>query len=240
MKRKLKLPIQRQPDDTTCGPTCLHAVYNYYGDGIPLHRVISEVPTIRSGGTLGVMLAAHALRRGYKATIFSYNIRLFDPTWFAMPKESICRKLKEQARHKKRDKLQVATHAYVDFLELGGELRTKDLTPRLLRKYLDKGIPVLTGLSSTYLYQTSREHGPTMKDDDVRGHPSGHFVILRGYDRSKRSVFIADPLESNPYSSDHQYELGIDRVICAILLGIITDDANLIIIEPPKTNRTRI
>jgi len=209
-------------------------VYNYFGDGIPLHNVVREVDTIRTGGTLGIMLAVHALRRGYKATIYSYNIRLFDPTWFELSSEEICNKLKAQSKTKKREKLQVATHAYIDFLEQGGKLRMRDLTSRLLRKYLNRGVPILTGLSSTYLYQTKREYGPSMTDDDVRGHPSGHFVVLRGYDRMKRSIHIADPLESNPYSSDRQYELSIDRVISAILLGIITDDANLIIIEPRK------
>lgn len=232
MKTKLKLQIQRQPDDTTCGPTCLHAVYRYFGDELPLASVIREIPQLPGGGTLGVMLANHALHRGYRATIYSYNIRMFDPTWFALPPEEFTRKLARQARHKRREKLQIATAAYTEFLQLGGSLKMRDLTPRLLRKYLDRGTPILTGLSSTYLYQTFREYGPTMIDDDLRGHPSGHFVVLRGYDRAERSVFVADPLESNPYSRDHQYELGIDRVINAILLGIITDDANLIILEP--------
>ena len=27
--------IQRQPDDVSCGPTCLHAVYRYFGDELP-------------------------------------------------------------------------------------------------------------------------------------------------------------------------------------------------------------
>jgi len=238
LKTKLNLAILPQPDNTTCGPTCLHAVYRYYGDGIPLHDVIREVPSLKSGGTLGVMLAGHALRRGYRATIYSYNLKLFDPTWFTLDSDEIARRLKRQARFKKRGKLQKATHAYIEFLELGGRLRVQDLTPRLLRKYLNRGIPVLTGLSSTYLYQTAREYGPHDVDDDVRGHPAGHFVILRGYDRKRKSVFIADPLESNPYSADHQYELGIERVICSILLGIVTDDANLMIIEPPKPSRS--
>jgi len=213
-------------------------VYRYFGDGIPLHRVIQEVPSLKTGGTLGVMLACHALRRGYHAKIYSFNLRLFDPTWFGLPGDEICKRLKKQARFKKRDKLQRASSAYIDFLELGGELRMEDLTSRLLRKYLNRGIPVLTGLSSTYLYQTARERGPLDIDDDIRGHPSGHFVVLRGYDRKRRTVFIADPLESNPYSSDHQYVLRIERVICSILLGIVTDDANLIILEPGKLTNT--
>jgi hypothetical protein len=234
LKTKLKLNIQTQPDDTTCGPTCLHAVYRYYGDGIPLHRVVREVPSLRTGGTLGVMLAGHALRRGYRATIYSYNLRLFDPTWFNLTSAEVIERLRLQARHKKRDKLQVATEAYIDFLGQGGRLRHADLTPALLRKYLNRGIPVLTGLSATFLYQTMREYGEAMQDDDVRGFPAGHFVVLRGYHKIKRTVYIADPLESNPYSADHQYELSIDRVINAILLGIVTDDANLIIIEPRR------
>ena len=31
------------------------------------------------GGTLDVFLANHALQRGYKATILTYNLDLFDP-----------------------------------------------------------------------------------------------------------------------------------------------------------------
>jgi Peptidase_C39 like family len=234
VKTTLKFQIQRQPDDTTCGPTCLHAVYGYYGDGIPLHRVIREVQSLKTGGTLGVMLACHALRRGYKATIFTYNLKLFDPTWFSLTSPEIVQRLKKQARFKKRDKLQTSTTSYIDFLELGGILKMQDLTPKLLRKFLNRGIPVLTGLSSTYLYQNKREYGPNDLEDDVRGQPAGHFVVLRGYDRKNRKVFIADPLESNPYSSDHQYKLDIDRVTCSILLSIVTDDANLIILEPDR------
>ena len=58
MKRRLPLDIEldvtmrRQPSETTCGPTCLHAVYDYYQDAIPLEQVIEESQTIDSGGTL--------------------------------------------------------------------------------------------------------------------------------------------------------------------------------------------
>ena len=35
--------IQSQPTDSTCGPTCLHAVYQYWNDTISLEQVIGEV-----------------------------------------------------------------------------------------------------------------------------------------------------------------------------------------------------
>ena len=71
----------RRPD-STCGQTCLHAVYHFFDDPIALERVVAEVEPLEAGGTLAANLARHALRRGYAATIYTYNLRVFDPTWF--------------------------------------------------------------------------------------------------------------------------------------------------------------
>lgn len=49
-------------------------------------------------------------------------------------------------------------------------------------------------------------------------------------------MLVADPLLANP-SRSNQYMVSIDRVMCAILLGIVTYDANLLIIEPPKISK---
>ncbi|HPF71947.1 MAG TPA: cysteine peptidase family C39 domain-containing protein, partial [Candidatus Krumholzibacteria bacterium] len=75
----LPFEIAPQPDETTCGPTCLHAIYRYYGDDIPLDQVVREVPTLEQGGTLAVLLAGHALARGYRAAIHTYKLQIFDP-----------------------------------------------------------------------------------------------------------------------------------------------------------------
>ena len=97
----LHFDIWPQPDNTTCGPTCLHAVYRYYKDAIALTQVIEEVPTIEGGGTLSVYLAMHALRRGYWTTIIPYNLQIFDPTWARLPAAEIVVCLKRQAALKK-------------------------------------------------------------------------------------------------------------------------------------------
>ena len=234
MEAFLDVTILPQPDLTTCGPTCLHAVYQYYGDDIPLAQVIDEVKSLETGGTLDVFLACHALRRGYKARIYTYNLQVFDPTWFLHGPDYIEERLLAQMEAKDDEKLHLATRGYLNFLNLGGELRFADLTPSLLRKYLKRSIPVLTGLSSTYLYRSMREFGDLCEDDDVRGHVSGHFVVLCGYNRPDRLVAIADPHMDNPMADGLKYEVSIDRVICAILLGIVTYDANLLIIEPGR------
>jgi hypothetical protein len=41
-QHQLELEMLPQPDDTTCGPTCLHAVYRYRGHEIPLDQVIRK------------------------------------------------------------------------------------------------------------------------------------------------------------------------------------------------------
>ncbi len=226
-----------QPDDYTCGPTCLHSVYRYHGDQIDLTQVIAEVGRVEGGGTLDVFLACHALRRGYAATIYTYNLQLFDPTWFRPRRADLPDLLRRQMAFKDSPKLQVATAAYLEFLELGGHLRFEDLTGSLIRKYLSRSIPVLTGLSATYLHRAAREYGPECEPDSVRGEPTGHFVVLCGYHKESREVLVADPLAPNPVAGDNRYVVSMERVICSILLGIVTYDANLLIIEPRKQRK---
>lgn len=234
MESKLELSILPQPDETTCGPTCLHAVYRYYGDETPLERVVADVTPLDTGGTLAVWLACHALRHGYSAVIYSYNVQLFDPTWFDAP-DRFPERLRAQMEAKTDPKLRTASRAYLEFLELGGEVRSRDLSPALLREYLRRGTPILTGLSATYLYGCARE-----KDDhydDVAGEPMGHFVVLCGYDADTREVLVADPLQENPRFDSHQYSVSMDRLIGSILLGVVTWDANLLVVRPAGGGR---
>lgn len=239
VKTRLKMDMHRQPDGASCGPTCLHAVYRFHGDEIALSRVVSEVVPLETGGTLAVLLATHALRRGYRATIYTYNLQLFDPTWFAEDID-IADKLRQQARRKRDPKLRFATNAYLDYLDLGGELRFEQLTPSLIRRYLKLGLPILTGLSATYLYESARECGMhDLEDDDVGGAPTGHFVVLYGYDKSTREVRVADPIGENPRYGNGIYKVGMQRLLGAILLGVLTYDANLLMLEPPRTDRRR-
>lgn len=236
----LHLEMQPQPTDVTCGPTCLHALYNYWGTELGLHDVIDEVETLDHGGTLGVYLANAALRRGYNARIYTYNLNVFDPTWFGPSAPDMRERLIARMMHRHETRLQQACHAYVEYLDLGGEVAMTDLTPDLLRKYLKRQIPIVAGLSSTFLYRAMREWGPNDQDDDIRGDPSGHFVVLCGYDAHNRQVLVADPMRPNPVASEGMYWVEIDRLVCAILLGIVTYDANLMILTPPGHKLRRL
>jgi hypothetical protein len=220
----------------TCGPACLHGLYRHFGDDVPLARVIADIHTLDKGGTLDVFLANHALKRGYDATILTYNLDLFDPTWFALPNDEIRARLASQAKVKPWRRLQAATRGYAEFLRLGGKVELRDLEPALLRRFLQRG-PVIAGLSATYLYRAVRDIPDSNADDDVRGEPVGHFVVLTGYRRDTREILIADPLQANPLVRSRYYAVQVQRLIGAILLGVMTYDANLLIIEPKRARR---
>ena len=231
---RLPIAIQPQPDETTCGPTCLQAVYGYWGDTVPLQTVIDRTYKMVHGGTYAIFLACDALRHGYQATLYTYNLTVFDPSWFA-PGVDIAERLERQRENKTDDaRLQHVTEGYLEFLRLGGRLRLTDLSRPLIRGLLRRNLPIIIGLSSTYLYRAMREFGPDDTPDDIRGLPAGHFVVIAGYDREKRSVLVADPYWRHPYSPSHEYWVNIDRLIGAVLLGIVTHDANLLLVYPPR------
>ena len=233
----LDLPILSQPDDTTCGPTALQAVYQYYGSDMSLGQVITQTRKLTGGGTLAVMLGCHALECGYQAELFTFNLNVFDPTWF-IPKTipDLAERLREQALAKADEdpKIKAATQAYLNFMELGGRVRFEDLSSRLLTRQLKRGRPVLVGLSSTYLYRSMREFGPSDEPDDIRGVPMGHFVVVCGYDPVHRKALVADPLIDETGIRDQVYEVPMTRLVAAIMLGVLTYDANLLIIWPDK------
>ena len=121
MKKRIQLDIMRQPDDVSCGATCLHAIYRYHGDKIELGDVVRDVEQLEEGGTLGVFLGCHALKRGYRVSLYSYNLQVFDPTWHSLPQDELAVRLAKQMAVKHQRKLKIASKAYLEFIELGGE-----------------------------------------------------------------------------------------------------------------------
>lgn len=230
--KDMRLSILPQPDDVTCGPTALHAVYRHFGLDLPLEELIAEVRYVEGGGTLAVHLGLDALARGFSAVIHSFNLRLFDPSWAGLDSEGLVEKLERQLDHKTGTRFVESSRAYQRFLRAGGHVSFDDLDTTLLERYFATGLPVLAGLSATYLYGSAREllvNDRFLRFDDVRGEPTGHFVVLGGMEDGK--VVVSDPYVENPLSRHHHYLVEPSRLLHAILLGIVTYDANLLVLS---------
>lgn len=228
----LQVEIGPQPDDSSCGPTCLHALYRYFGKDVPLSLLIKQITTLETGGTLAVYLGQHALEQGFRASLYTFNLKVFDPTWFSLDRARFIAKLEASFKHRHSQRRRRAITAYLDFLRLGGDITMRDISAPFLNSFLNRHIPILTGLSSTYLYQQARD-SQAGGDDDLGGEPAGHFVVLSGYDPSTREYLVADPYPRNPFAGNHYYRVKSSRLITSILLGILTYDGNLLIVTPP-------
>ena len=148
-----------------------------------------------------------------------------------MGKDELINKLNLLHEAKTSRKLRTAIKAYVRYLELGGEITFEMLTESLLKKYFDQSLPILTGVSATYLYDTKREISVGSKTvyDDIQGEPTGHFIVLQGFEDEKH-IKVADPFTDN-HKKKKYYSIDIQRLINSILLGVVTYDANLLVIN---------
>ncbi|MBW7876345.1 MAG: hypothetical protein H3C47_10195, partial [Candidatus Cloacimonetes bacterium] len=159
MTKELPFAILPQPTETTCGATCLHAVYSYFGEKFELQQLIDEIPQLPDGGgTRAAYLGLHALKLGYEVRMYTYNLPVFDLTWFRHGEgRDLQRRLRLQLEAKGGDELAEVTEIFCHYLDAGGEIYTEDLTSSLMRRYLKRDIPIITGLSITYLHGSPRE-----------------------------------------------------------------------------------
>lgn len=227
----LDVPRFEQPDDLTCGPTCLAQLYRFHGYKKTLAQVIEETPRNPDGGTLAVSLGTSALRNGFRTTIYSYNLRIFDPTWKTLDPPALIAKLQKRVRVVGSRRLQHTLNAYITYLKLGGSVRFQELNTELLVQTLARGCPILTGLSGTYLYEAPREHQNVY--DDIRGEPVGHFVVICGYYPKSDRFIVRDPSSHIPFSRTGKYSVRAERLLSAILLGDATYDAVLLVLSKP-------
>jgi hypothetical protein len=234
--RELRLQHFTQPDDVTCGPTSLRKVYAFYGMEFELDEVLETLERNEDGGTLAVFLGMAALREGFRTRIYSYDLQIFDPTWAGLPSAELVRKIRARFDFLEDATRKRAAVAYVRYLEMGGELAFDDLSPSLLKSIIDRDHPILAGLSATYLYGFARERWDEVQgrlvDDDVAGDPTGHFVVIGGYDQWGRVLTVLDPSAHVPTSPGGRVRVGAERLINSILLGDVTYDAVLLEVWP--------
>jgi hypothetical protein len=226
----LSVPRFEQPDDVTCGPTCLMQVLRFYEDPTPFERICELTPRNPDGGTLAVNLALAARAMGYAARVHSANLRIFDPTWDGLDPAALGDKLRQRAAAVSKPKLQAACLAYARLIEEGGQVVFPDFTPRLLLDILERGHPVLCGLNATYLYRQARLRPDDNVEDDVAGDSLGHFVVICGHEEGR--FWVRDPAQQVPFSPDGRYDVQARRLLNAILLGIVSYDAVLLEVWP--------
>ncbi len=242
--RRLVLPVQRivQPDDTTCGPTCLAQVMRAFGADVDVPSLAASLCRNPDGGTLAVHLGQLALDRGWRARLYPFGMRVFDPTWWEVDLDRIAALLGARAHALPAGSARDEVLAWQRFVASGGRLGFHEPSPELFVDILATGRPVICGLNATRLYREPRTIPETNASDPVHGWPAGHFVTVVGYTGGGRHLHVVDPSPDAPFDAGGarhgdrrlgRYPLPSDRLIHAILLGDVTRDAVLLEVWPP-------
>lgn len=235
----VNLDVRRieQPDDLTCGPTALLQVYRYLGLERTLAEVIKATRRNPDGGTLAVYLALSALAEGWRPTLYTFDLDVFDPTWAELPPREVIAKLEARIVEVEGERLRRIVGAYADVLRQGGRVVLTDLDRRLLVDLLAAGRPILAGLSATWLYRGRRELAE--EPDDVGGWPVGHFVVVSGYRPDGDQFLVVDPSRDVPKARHGAYPVRWERLMASILLADATDDGVLMVLDRPEATNGR-
>ncbi len=243
-RRVLPVPRFRQPDDVSCGPTCLAQVMASFGEEVEIPDLMARIRRNPDGGTQAVHIADLAMELGYRVRLYPFGVRVFDPSWWDLLDSEIIMRLGQRAsalEAAEADPAEVETVlAWRDVLRRGAHVAFKEPSPALIAGILARGRPVIVGLNATWLYRAMRERPDDNESDDLLGWPVGHFVTVSGYTGGGLHLHVRDPSEDAP---DHLHPEGAgrgnypvpgDRLVHAILLGDLTRDAVLLEIWPAR------
>jgi hypothetical protein len=80
---------------------------------------------------------------------YTYNIKVFDPTWHSLSPPELRAKLRARRRKIRSSREKKVIGFYLEFLRLGGRVRFDDLNETLMTNLFAARKPVICGLSAT-------------------------------------------------------------------------------------------
>lgn len=204
----MKLDIPRiLQGPSSCGHSSLLQVLKYYGKDLELKEVVSEISNCEVEdlklGASECELGMFAMKKGFKSTIISLDVRRFDATWFDLSHEELKKKLELRSKFLQSVSpedckegygttyLDNVTRYYPEYLEKGGEIKFLPISKELIKKYVYNKIPVLALLSSQLYFKKPRKYKGEF--DDIKGKPHGHWIVISGYD--EKNFIITDPAD---------------------------------------------
>jgi len=238
--QKIELKIERaiQPDDSSCGPTSLKMALSFFKDDKSIDEIKKHVKMFKGIGCYDSHLALGAIELGYTPIVYSFNRRIFHPSWSDLNADKLLEKLIEKKKKLEGEKKKpdanlsqlrkdlISIEGYIELLKKGVELHLSPLSRDLILKYLKEGLPVIVALDMSYLYSA-----PNFDDEFEMEHTT-HFVVIYGFDPSDNTFLIADPwYEIKLDNKNGKYKRDTDIIINAILYADYCNDADLLIIK---------
>jgi hypothetical protein len=182
----LQLEPILQDGPTACTNACLRMVAGYFGRELERDAIDRALFKDSAGCSFNTDLARIALRHGFAADCYGYNLYLTDPADAGLSPAALLDRLRRERAHLRDPWYRPMLESIVAALQEGVHYAVRRPAFEIAASYLRARIPVIAVVSYPAL------HG-------VRGNPfSGHDVVLTGYDG--RRVFFVDPLHGEERS----------------------------------------
>ncbi len=154
----------------------LATVLRHHGKATDLSRMMGETGAARLPEQLPAEVAIAGLRREMDARLYTWNLDLFDPLWFA---EGLTDGIINELEWCEDEPVAASIlERYLAVLELGGTIDCTDPTPAMLLQHTGRGLMPIAWTHGDYLSMTHRGlHA------DV--------VLVHGFDDSSREVVLS-------------------------------------------------
>jgi predicted double-glycine peptidase len=183
---RLQLTPIVQDGPTSCTNACLRMVAGYFGRKLDRDEIDRALFKDSAGCSFNTDIARFALRHGFAAECYGYNLYLTDPADGGLAPSALLSKLRREQAHLRDQWYRPMLASIVAALAEGVRYVVRRPAFEIAAGYLRQRIPVIAVVSYPAL------HG-------VRGNPfSGHDVVLTGYDG--RRVYFVDPLHGDERS----------------------------------------
>lgn len=186
----LNVPILRQSEGSKdCGPICVSMILRYYSIIRDPAQVTEEIRSFdkdmvlpKDSFTYMPQLGSYFIKQGFKAEIVT-----FSPYLFVQKDKEIVSILDRLTRFYNdvkdkpvSDEIKRPAKYFVDFIKRGGNVTVKIPDEADIRSELASSRPILTGLTSNFLY-------PKQKDPGFNFHGN----VITGID--DKYVYVNDP-----------------------------------------------
>jgi len=222
-----------------CMQTAATQLLTFFDPTVQLDDVINAVPLyIENGEKIGTSpghLAAYFAQQGYKTTVYTFDVELFDCSWNDLTPAEVITQIKKRAEYIPSNSwLAAYKHVLIDgwelFVKSGGNFALPILSVELLYNLLAND-PYLLMLNSTYLNHQAKSRYDKPSDkmipDSLKGRSTTHTVVCAGYKDNKFLIVDPDP----PKGINHHRWITQDHLIASIMSAQTESDNMLITIE---------
>ncbi len=230
---------QYQPTNTTCSPTALSILLEFYGNKISPLDVEVMVPQSTNDkgekiGTINQQLATWCISKRYNVVLYTFDCQIIDQSWGELDTAQQLERMKLRkdgwvVPGMGEEWTKQYTQAYIDFISAGGTLHIRPAaTTKILYDLLEKG-PFLPSVSYSTLYGAARSKNTDeieSVDDDVNGRAMNHSIVVYGNDEDG-NFLIADP-----WKKPGLHTIEPERMLAAISTAQIECDNLLFQIQP--------